>query len=136
MPYITLRRYFATALKASRIDSFRFHDLRHTFASHFAMRTGDLPTLQQLLGHASIQMTLRYAHLSDTHMAEKMALLSMSMPIENRTISPHHCTTDCTNPDYNTPKYCRIVNEIADLAQLVEQLFCKQQVIGSNPIVG
>lgn len=86
MPYITLRRHFKMALEASRITSFRFHDLRHTFASHFAMTTGDLPTLQQILGHAGIQMTLRYAHLSDNHMAAKMALLSKTMPIENRTI--------------------------------------------------
>ena len=86
MPYITLRRLFAKVLQASRIDSFRWHDLRHTFGSHFAMKTGDLPTLQQILGHASIQMTMRYAHLSDTHMAAKMAMLSNGFPIENRTI--------------------------------------------------
>ena len=43
-------------------------------------------TLQQILGHASIQMTMRYAHLSDTHMAAKMAMLSNGFPIENRTI--------------------------------------------------
>ncbi|HOW89608.1 MAG TPA: site-specific integrase, partial [Elusimicrobiales bacterium] len=81
MPYITLRRLYHKALGSACITSFRFHDLRHTFASHFAMKTGDLPALQQILGHASIQMTLRYAHLSDKHIAEKMVLLSKSLPI-------------------------------------------------------
>lgn len=41
-----------------------FHDLRHVFASQWAMRGGDLFKLQNILGHQSIQMTMRYAHLS------------------------------------------------------------------------
>lgn len=43
---------------------FTFHDLRHTFASHWMMRGGDLFRLQRILGHASPQMTDRYSHLS------------------------------------------------------------------------
>ncbi len=42
---------------------FRCHDLRHRFASVFLQRTGDLPVLQAILGHRSITMTMRYAHL-------------------------------------------------------------------------
>ena len=42
----------------------RFHDLRHTFASHWMMNGGDLFRLQAILGHASPQMTMRYAHLA------------------------------------------------------------------------
>lgn len=41
-----------------------FHDLRHTFASHWVMRGGDLYRLQRILGHKSVQMTQRYAHLA------------------------------------------------------------------------
>lgn len=41
-----------------------FHDLRHTFASHWMMRGGDLFKLQKILGHKNVQMTMRYAHLS------------------------------------------------------------------------
>lgn len=42
----------------------RFHDLRHTFASHWMMQGGDLFKLQKILGHKSTELTLRYAHLS------------------------------------------------------------------------
>lgn len=42
----------------------RFHDLRHTFASHWVMKSGDLFKLQKILGHQSVQMTMRYAHLA------------------------------------------------------------------------
>lgn len=41
-----------------------FHDLRHTFASHWVMKGGDVFKLQQILGHANIAMTMRYAHLA------------------------------------------------------------------------
>lgn len=42
----------------------RFHDLRHTFASHWVMRGGDLFKLQKILGHKTVQMTMRYAPTS------------------------------------------------------------------------
>lgn len=44
------------------------HILRHTFASHYMMSGGDLLTLQRILGHGSINMTMRYAHLSPEHL--------------------------------------------------------------------
>ena len=83
MPEITLRRQFARALKNGKIQEFRFHDLRHTFASHFVMRTGDLPSLQKILGHSSPQMTQRYAHLAKEHLAAKMDKFDALMPIES-----------------------------------------------------
>ena len=68
MPAVTLKRHFEQARSAAKIEDFRFHDLRHTFASHFVMSTGDLPALQKLLGHHSSAMTQRYAHLSTGHL--------------------------------------------------------------------
>lgn len=44
------------------------HILRHTFASHFMINGGDLLTLQKVLGHATINMTMRYAHLAPGHL--------------------------------------------------------------------
>lgn len=48
------------------------HILRHTFASHFMMNGGDILTLQKILGHSSISMTMRYAHLSEKHLNEAL----------------------------------------------------------------
>ena len=47
------------------IEGVRIHDLRHTFASQAAMQGIPLPVVARLLGHAQVQMTLRYAHVSD-----------------------------------------------------------------------
>lgn len=46
------------------------HVLRHTFASHFVMNGGDILTLQRILGHASVSMTMRYSHLSPGHFSD------------------------------------------------------------------
>lgn len=63
-PYNDIKRSFKTALNKARIKDFRFHDLRHTFASQLVMGGVDLNTVRELLGHSTIEMTLRYAHLS------------------------------------------------------------------------
>jgi hypothetical protein len=55
------------ALKAAKIADFRFHDLRHTFASRLAMEGVDLLTIKELGGWKSLQMVQRYAHLSPSH---------------------------------------------------------------------
>ena len=50
------------------------HVLRHTFASHFVMRGGNILTLQKILGHTSLAMTMRYAHLSPDHLQDALRL--------------------------------------------------------------
>ena len=62
-----VRRTFLPALKKAGVEDLHWHDLRHTFASRLAMAGVDLPTLQALMGHKSISMTLRYSHLSPKH---------------------------------------------------------------------
>jgi integrase len=76
----TLRRRFSEALAEAGITGFRFHDLRHTFASHYVMSTGDLPALQQLLGHSTLKMTQRYAHLSKSHLVSSMERFEQALP--------------------------------------------------------
>ena len=66
---------FKSALRRSGIKDFTFHDLRHTFASQLVMAGVDLTTLKELLGHKSITMTLRYAHLAPSHKQKAVEML-------------------------------------------------------------
>jgi integrase len=61
------RYWFEPALKKAKIRSFSWHCLRHTFASRLVMTGVDLRTVQELMGHKSIQMTVRYSHLTPGH---------------------------------------------------------------------
>lgn len=54
------------------------HILRHTFASHYMMNGGDILTLQRILGHGNITMTMRYAHLSPDHLESAVRLSPLS----------------------------------------------------------
>jgi len=60
---------FETILTLAGIKGFRFHDLRHTFASWYMMHGGDLYELAKILGHSNIKMTERYAKLGKAHIA-------------------------------------------------------------------
>jgi integrase len=66
---------FNAALRRAGIKDFRFHDLRHTFASHLVMGGVDLATIKDLLGHKDFKMTLRYAHLAPAHKTAALAIL-------------------------------------------------------------
>jgi len=63
-------------MKRAGIVDFRFHDLRHTFASQLLLHGGALKYVQELLGHKSMTMTLRYAHLTQEHKKKAVNLLN------------------------------------------------------------
>jgi integrase len=58
------RKSWEAALEARQLGDFHFHDLRHTFASWAVQRGVTLPELKELLGHATLAMVMRYAHLA------------------------------------------------------------------------
>jgi integrase len=60
-------KHWYAALKVAKIKDFRFHDLRHTAASYLAMSGASVPELAAVLGHRTLAMVKRYAHLSDQH---------------------------------------------------------------------
>jgi len=61
------RKHWNRAIKAAKIENFRFHDLRHSAASYLVMNGATLYETGEVLGHESLQTTKRYAHLSVDH---------------------------------------------------------------------
>ena len=66
---VDLRAPFELALKRAEISDFRWHDLRHTAASYLAMNGASLAEIAEVLGHKTLAMVKRYAHLSEAHTA-------------------------------------------------------------------
>jgi site-specific recombinase XerD len=71
-----VRWVFVPALAAADIDGFRWHDLRHMFASRLVMAGVDLRTVQELMGHKTLAMTLRYSQLSPAHQLDAVQRLN------------------------------------------------------------
>ena len=65
-----------------------WHTLRHTFASHLVMRGAPLKAVQELLGHSSITMTMRYSHLTPDLRASVVRLLEPRGTMVEQGISP------------------------------------------------
>jgi integrase len=70
---------FAKLVKQAGIKDFRFHDLRHTFASRLVMAGVNLKTIQELLGHKDYKMSLRYSHLSPEIKKQAVEILDKNM---------------------------------------------------------
>jgi integrase len=74
--WVDTKKQWARAMRISAIREFRFHDLRHTFASRLAQRGASLKAIQDLLGHADLKMTMRYAHLAQNDLRDAVSVLS------------------------------------------------------------
>jgi integrase len=104
-PYKTIKRSFGTALKKAGIRDFRFHDLRHTFASQMVMAGVDLISLKDLLGHKSLSMTMRYAHLAPGHKRKAVNMLDNVLSAQDKNTkkeAPLHSFSSQfgQNPDF------------------------------------
>ncbi len=65
--HISIQTAWKNALTKAEIENFRFHDLRHSAASYLAMNGASLAEIAEVLGHKTLQMVKRYAHLSEAH---------------------------------------------------------------------
>jgi site-specific recombinase XerD len=75
------RYWFEQALNKARIRNFTWHCLRHTFASKLVMNGENLRTVQDLLGHKQISMTVRYSHLAPQHQLAAVERLAAASPV-------------------------------------------------------
>ena len=64
---VDIRDAWETAVKKAKLENFRFHDCRHTAASYLAMNGATLSEIAEVLGHKTLNMVKRYAHLSEAH---------------------------------------------------------------------
>lgn len=81
-PMDNIKKGWSGIVKAAKLPNFRWHDLRHHFASRLVMAGVDLNTVRELLGHSDIKMTLRYAHLAPEHKAAAVEMLMTSINIK------------------------------------------------------
>ncbi len=82
LPIEAVKTAFAGAVRRSGTRSCRFHDLRHTFATRLVLAGVDLATVMQLMGHASISTTMKYAHPSPPHKREAVARLDVNQTFQ------------------------------------------------------
>ncbi len=76
---IDLKRPWLDALKRAEINDFHWHDLRHCTASYLAMDGASLAEIAEVLGHKTLSMVKRYAHLSDSHVSNVVASMNQKI---------------------------------------------------------
>lgn len=88
LAYSTTLDALTRATKRAKLVGIGWHTLRHTFASHLVMRGVSIKAVQELLGHADLKDTMRYAHLSPSHIDG--AVLVLDQPVANTAASEVH----------------------------------------------
>ena len=97
-PIVNVKTSFGASCRRAGSEDFRFHDLRHTFASHMVMRGASLKVVQEILGHKTMTMTLRYAHLSQEHKKKAVNLLNgLTAPQRITDPAKSNCHKTVTN---------------------------------------
>jgi integrase len=76
---LSIRDAFEGAVERASIEDFRFHDLRHSAASYLAMNGASLMEIAAVLGHRTLQMVKRYAHLSEQHTRSVVERMNKAM---------------------------------------------------------
>jgi integrase len=76
---IDLRKSFANAMETAQISDFKWHDLRHCTASYLAMNGASLAEIAEVLGHKTLSMVKRYAHLSEGHVSNVVTSMNMKI---------------------------------------------------------
>ena len=79
---------WAFTLRRSKVRNFRFHDLRHTFASRLVQSGVQIQVVQELLGHATLEMTQRYAHLAPGDLRRAVDILARKIATHPATQTP------------------------------------------------
>jgi len=69
---LDLRKQWEAAIRKAEIEDFRYHDLRHSAASYMVRSGLDLRLVAEILGHRTLQMTMRYSHLQKDHLRQAM----------------------------------------------------------------
>lgn len=92
------RQWFEPVVKQSGVNDFTWHCLRHTFASRLVMAGVDLRTVQELLGHKTIAMTVRYSHLAPKHMLAAVEKLVPKAAEGEAVTAGATATTTATEP--------------------------------------
>jgi len=103
-PLTDVKHSFNTALRKAEICNATFHTLRHTFASQLVMAGVDLTTVKELLGHKSLNMTLRYSHLAPEHKSKAVKVLDEIMV--KRSTSEKICSQFVHNLTPEEPATC------------------------------
>jgi integrase len=77
--FTNVKKAWKGILENAQIENFRWHDMRHDFASQLVMKGVDLNTVREIMGHSDMQTTMRYAHLSPNVKSEAVELLAGDM---------------------------------------------------------
>jgi integrase len=104
-PLKTPREWFGASCSKASIVDFTWHCLRHTFASWLVMAGVGLRTVQELMGHKTIAMTCRYAHLAPQHQLDAVGNLDgrgreLSRPTDTKTDTGAFAPSDSSSVDH------------------------------------